>query len=131
MRKKLLLIDDELALVTAWQFRLTASGFDVVTANNGLDGLRSAETESPDLILLDIRMPNMDGFEVCRRIKADSKTADIPVIFMSANIQEDAQRQAMEVGATGFLPKPLDSARVLELINQTLENFPIASMETD
>lgn len=123
MPEKILLIDDDVALSTAWRVRLSASGYEVSTAFDGATGLQAARSVQPDLIILDIRMPGMDGFAVCRQLRADPDMAKIPVLFMSANVQDEARRKADELGA-GFLPKPLDAKHVLAAVRSALNGKP-------
>lgn len=120
MSKRVLLIDDEPALNTALLIRLRASGYDVATASSGPAGLQMARSLHPDVIILDIRMPDMDGYEVCRRLKLDSELASIPVIFMSANVQESARTTALEVGGLDFLSKPFEAPEVLAAIEAAI-----------
>jgi len=119
--KTVLLIDDEPAIVTALTIRLRAAGFTAKTAQDGQAGLNEAAAQcQPDVIVLDIRMPGMDGFEVCRQLKADPNLSLIPVIFLSANVKDEAKKTAYEVGGAAFLSKPYDAADVLAKINQVL-----------
>ena len=130
MRKRILMIDDDRALTIAWRVRFEASGYDVRIALDGASGLRVAEDFAPDVIILDILMPGMNGFEVCRALKSHPVLSRIPVLFMSANVQDEASRQAMELGAAGFLPKPFTSGRVLEAIESAIAaraDFQIAT----
>ena len=84
MSARVLVVDDLPANIKVLEAKLTADYFTVVTASNGIDALRLAESESPDIILLDVMMPGMDGFEVCRRLKGDLKTSHIPVVMVTA-----------------------------------------------
>jgi len=115
-----LMIDDDRVLLTGWKIRLCASGFAVCTAADGMTGLELARGHHPDVILLDVRMQGMDGFEVCRALKADPNLAAIPVVFMSANVIEEARRQAIDAGAADFLPKPLAARHVLAVLEFVL-----------
>lgn len=81
-----------------------------------------AREHQPDIILLDIRMPGMDGFATCRELKSDSSTANIPVIFLSANVQEVSQIAAVDAGAAGFLTKPFDPQQLLSIIESALND---------
>jgi CheY-like chemotaxis protein len=108
-----LLIDDEPSLAAALVIRLRAAGYRVCTAMSGAAGLDAAKADRPDAVLLDIRMPGVNGYEVCRRMKADPQLASIPVLFMSANVLDAARRTAFEVGGADFLPKPFVPGRVL------------------
>lgn len=96
--------------------RLSDAGFDVRTADNGRSGIEVAQEWQPQAIVLDIRMPGMDGFEVNRALKDDQRTRDTPVIFLSANVQDTARETALAAGAFAFLTKPYDAAKVIEAV---------------
>jgi len=80
---KILIVDDEIQLIQMVQMRLEANGYEVVTANDGVEGLKKVKSENPDLIILDIMMPKMDGFEACDLLKKDPQTSQIPIIFFN------------------------------------------------
>ncbi len=113
---KVLLVDDEIAITAALSVRLRAAGYEVASASNGTTGLAAAAEHQPDVIILDIRMPDIDGFEVCRRLKKDPALMGIPVIFLSANVQDTARQTALEVGGAGFHSKPYDAAQLIATI---------------
>jgi DNA-binding response OmpR family regulator len=113
-------IDDEPGISAALRVRLAAAGYDVVAAVDGPSGLAAAAAEAPDLILLDIMMPGMDGFEVCRRLRADATTAAIPVVFLSANLCEDAERRVLACGGTACVRKPYNAPDLLGTIEACL-----------
>jgi CheY-like chemotaxis protein len=98
------------------QARLSAQGFSVQVAGDGPSGLAAAAKDHPDVILLDLRMPDMDGFEVLRRLRATPEIACIPVIFLTANIQDTVRQQALSAGAVGFLTKPYEAGAVVDAI---------------
>ncbi|MDA0975052.1 MAG: response regulator [Phycisphaerales bacterium] len=108
MRPEVLIIDDEWAVSRAISARLEASGFEVRTAVNGLDGLAAIEASRPDAVLLDLRMPDIDGLEVLRRLRADDRNAGLPVIMLTANVQDSLRGEALALGARGFFGKPFD-----------------------
>lgn len=116
MSKTVLIIDDEWSIQQALQARLTAHGYCVKMASDGPAGLTAAQEDCPDVILLDLRMPDMDGFEVLRRLRAEGRTSEVPVIFLTANIQDTVKEQAKAAGAAGFLTKPYEAATVLDAI---------------
>jgi CheY-like chemotaxis protein len=95
--------------------------FNVSVAMNGTDALQLAENDPPSLILLDIMMPGIDGYEVCRRLKTNELTKHIPVIFVSAKGEIDDKMDGYEVGGVGYITKPVDSEFALQTINTTLE----------
>ncbi len=99
---------------------LLSSRYVVKAAINGMMALKIAEKKPPDVILLDIRMPQMDGFEVCRKLKANETTADIPVIFLTGESDAASEADALEAGAVGYLTKPIDPAALLAKISACL-----------
>ena len=106
---KVLIIDDDNLLVDILKETLTHEGFAVCAAHDGLTGIECMITEEPDLVLLDIMMPGIDGFEVCRKLKESPSTASLPIVFISAkNTQEDIDR-AVALGADDYIIKPFDT----------------------
>ena len=116
MSEKVLVIDDDADLALLSTIWARAAGYDVIMARDGLSGLAAAKSHRPDIILLDIMMPGLDGFEVSRRLKADPDLAPIPVIFLSAKVQETARRQAAAAGGKYFLSKPYECADLIAAI---------------
>ena len=124
MTARVLVVDDIAANVALLEAKLTAEYFDVITAGNGIDALKIAETEKPDIILLDVMMPGMDGFEVCRRLKDDPELMHVPVIMVTALDQPSDRVRGLNAGADDFLTKPVDAvslfARVRSLVRVKL-----------
>ena len=117
MGLRILAIDDEEGVLSLLKFKLRQFGHEVITANNGIDGLRKARKLEPDLILLDLVMPGMSGFRVCELLKSYNKTKDIPIfIFTALDRMEDVQR-AFEKGADDYIVKPFE----VVTINNTIE----------
>src|SRR5476649_1987569 len=110
MAARVLVVDDILSNVKLLEAKLSAEYFEVITAFNGLECLSKMETGAPDIVLLDVMMPGMDGFEVCRRIKSNPKTAHIPVVMVTALDQPSDRVAGLEAGADDFLTKPVDDA---------------------
>src|SRR5262245_49390952 len=108
MTARVLVVDDIAANVRLLQARLEAEYFDVLTASRGEDALDICTRERVDVVLLDVMMPVMDGFEVCRRLKASSRTHHIPVVMVTALDQPSDKVQGLESGADDFLTKPVD-----------------------
>ncbi len=108
MSARILVVDDIAANVRLLEAKLSADYFDVVTASNGADALRICNAGSVDIVLLDIMMPRMDGFEVCRRLKASPQTAHIPVVMVTALDQPGDRLRGLDAGADDFLTKPID-----------------------
>jgi len=113
MGKKILIVDDEPDIREVLEIRLMAAKYDVITASNGEECLRKAEEGMPDLILLDVMMPGMNGFEVCKRIKEGDKTKDIPVIMLTVLSQEQDLSKGLEEGASCFISKPFNIVDLL------------------
>jgi two-component system chemotaxis response regulator CheY len=118
MSKTVLVIDDDWTIQQALRARLSAHGYLVALASDGPAGLRAAQAHCPQAILLDLRMPDMDGFEVLRRLRAMPELASVPVIFLTANIHDTVKEQARAAGASGFLTKPYEASAILELIGE-------------
>jgi len=94
--------------------------YDIAVAMDGESALEIAEEDSPDLILLDIMMPDMDGYEVCKRLKDNPETADIPVIFLSALTGADEKQKGLELGAVDFLTKPFNPSEIQDKVKEHL-----------
>lgn len=103
---KILVVEDDRDIRELIAFTLRFAGLEVETASSGTEGLERARAFQPDLILLDVRMPKMTGFEVCERLKQDGQTAHIPVVFLSARGQEAEIREGMSLGAVDYILKP-------------------------
>jgi two-component system, cell cycle response regulator len=108
MTARVLVVDDILANVRLLEAKLTAEYFDVVTAMNGLDALEAIQRAKPDIVLLDVMMPGIDGIEVCKRIKAEPSTQHIPVVMVTALDQPEDRVRGLEAGADDFLTKPVN-----------------------
>lgn len=113
MTARVLVVDDILANVKLLEARLTAEYFDVLTANSGREALDVLAKERVDLVLLDVMMPGLDGFETCRRIKADAKMRHVPVVMVTALDQPSDKVQGLEAGADDFLTKPVDDVALI------------------
>jgi two-component system alkaline phosphatase synthesis response regulator PhoP len=113
-KKKILLIDDEEDIVTTLKFKLEDEGYALSTASDGFEGLKKAKGENPDLIILDIMMPKMDGHKVCGLLKKDKKTSHIPIIMFTAKVQDEDRKLAGELGADAYITKPFEPAELLE-----------------
>jgi DNA-binding response OmpR family regulator len=118
--KLILVVDDEPDIVTIVEMILRSQGYDVLKAANGLEALALAERYSPDLILLDIMMPDMDGWEVLRLLHVDPSTAEIPVAIISAKTGSRAKITSMQEGAVDYITKPFDSRELLTKVEAIL-----------
>jgi two-component system cell cycle response regulator len=134
MTARVLVVDDILSNVKLLEAKLTSEYFEVVTAYSGLEALARMEESEPDIVLLDVMMPGMDGFEVCRRIKANPKTAHVPVVMVTALDQPTDRVTGLEAGADDFLTKPVDDsalfARVRSLVRLKMMTDELRMRET-
>ncbi|MEH2022890.1 response regulator [Nostoc sp.] len=120
MNQKILVIEDEIQICLNIQQILSFSDFNTITANNGLEGLRLAKTEKPDLICCDVMMPELDGYGVLIALRQDPLTESMPVIFLTAKVDRDGLRQGMELGADDYLTKPFSTEELLKAIKLRL-----------
>jgi CheY-like chemotaxis protein len=120
MHETILIVDDDHAIARLASLWVSAAQYRVVNAYDGESGLAAAAEHHPHLILLDIRMPDLDGFEVHRRLKGTPDLSRIPVIFISAHVQEAARRQAIAAGARFFLSKPYEPKELLGTVRAAL-----------
>ena len=118
--KKILVVDDEVDLVKTVQFSLELEGYKVLVSYNGEDALNQARKENPDLILLDIMLPKLDGYKVCRLLKFDEKYKHIPILMLTAKTQEKDKVLGMETGAVEYITKPFDMDELMEKIKAYL-----------
>jgi len=119
--KKILVIDDLPENVFMLQDRLEHEGFDVITAYDGKSGMEKAFQEHPDLILLDVMMPDITGIEVCKTLVTDQKTADIPIILVTAKSGAEDTREGLEAGAFDYIKKPFNRIELLARVNSALK----------
>jgi CheY-like chemotaxis protein len=119
---KVLLAEDEPDVQLIARLALKKAGFIVVTVGSGVEVLERVAEERPDVILLDWMMPDMDGYETCKRLKADPATAAIPVIFLTARVQEAEVARAMALGAVGCIGKPFDALALGRQVLDLLEH---------
>ena len=119
--KKIVLIEDSKVLGTALSGALQVEGIEVHWAQNGVEGVQKAKQIRPDLILLDLMLPKLSGFEVCKLLKTDDATWRIPVIVMSTLADAESQDRAKEAGADFFIPKPYDLTDTLNEIKKHLK----------
>ena len=116
-KKKILVVEDEKAIADILVFNLGREGYDTMAAYDGAEGLHKALTESPDLILLDVMLPEMDGFEVCRRVRAQS---DIPIIMLTAREEEADKVMGLELGADDYITKPFSMRELMARVKANM-----------
>jgi DNA-binding response OmpR family regulator len=117
MPKKILIIDDEPQIVQICQDYLKAAGYETVTASNGVQGVSLVRREKPDLIVLDLMMPEMDGLDVCREVRRDS---DVPIIMLTARIEETDKLIGLELGADDYITKPFSPRELVARVRVVL-----------
>ncbi len=122
-RKKILIVDDDQAMVDVLGLRLSRQGFETVSAESGQEGLSIARNDQPDLIVLDLRLPDVDGFAVCKQLVDSPETCSIPVIILSGLDSPDIIRECRAAGGGYFLRKPYDPNTLLVLIQRALQGW--------
>ena len=123
MSAKILVVDDIPANVRVLEARLQAAYYSVITASSGAEALEKAAAERPDLVLLDVMMPEMDGFECCRRLKSDPATASIPVVIVTALDHASDRLKGLEAGADDFLTKPIKPEHLISAVSTRIERY--------
>lgn len=120
MEKKILVIEDDPATSRLVDYSLRHEGYQVITASNGLEGVRKALSEAPDLVILDVMLPGMDGFEICHRLRSEPTTANLPILMFSAKAQEIDKETGIKVGADDYLTKPAAPAEIVSRVEKLL-----------
>lgn len=120
-KKKVLLVDDSNTVLLMQQMMLRDGGYEVVTAKNGIEAVEKARAERPDLILLDVVMPEMNGFEACRRIREMEAMKSVPIIMVTTRSEEMNVRTGYESGCSAYITKPFKSAELLSKLRRFLE----------
>lgn len=121
MAQKILIVDDDPDLVEAVSIILESKGYEVVAAYDGVEGLKRARSENPDLIVLDVMMPNKDGYEVCKELKADEKYRAIPILLLTAVVEnipssKYTQQMGMETEADDYVDKPVEPDELVKRV---------------
>jgi len=116
MAYKILVVDDEPTIVRLMEFILARQGHEMLVAVNGQEALEHIRAHAPDLVLLDIMMPRIDGYEVARALRTDPATADLPIIMLSAKAQEEDIRKGMEVGVDEYITKPFSPEHLVHVV---------------
>lgn len=124
-KPRILVVDDYPALVTITRHKLLQHGYEVITAQNGKDAFDLVESDLPDLVITDVEMPLMDGYELCKLIKKDQKLRSIPVILVTSRIEAPSLMKGIEAGADNYLTKPYDDDTLFSKVNELLNN-PVA-----
>ncbi|MGH2730446.1 MAG: response regulator transcription factor [Actinomycetota bacterium] len=116
--KRILVADDDPVILRLIQVNLELEGYQVLTANNGEEAVETATAEHPDLVILDIMMPRMDGYQACETIKSEESTKDIPIVFLSAKAQQSDIDKGKAYGVDDYLTKPFDPAELIEVVER-------------
>ena len=120
-KKRILVVEDEAELVKAIQIRLEQAGYEAMVAYDGQEGLKKAHKDKPDLIILDLMLPKMDGYWVCDLLKHDKRYNSIPIIIFTARAQESDIKMGQEVGADAYITKPFEYQVLLDKIKELLK----------
>jgi CheY-like chemotaxis protein len=118
LRKRVLICDDDPVILRLLQVNLEIEGYDVISAHHGEEAVQLALSERPDLVVLDIMMPRMDGYEACQQIKSHDATRDIPIVFLSAKAQQSDIDMGTSFGVTQYLTKPFDPTELLQVVER-------------
>ena len=120
MAKRILIVDDEVQLVEMVKMRLEAAGYEIISAYDGQEGFDKAKKDRPDLIILDLMLPKMDGYKVCGLLKNDARYSKIPIIMFTARVQEEDVRLGKDLGAEEYMTKPFEPKILLSKIKELL-----------
>jgi DNA-binding response OmpR family regulator len=118
---KILVVDDSPTVLEVVTAVLIQEGYEVITASDGLEGLNKARSEKPDLIILDVMLPKMQGYQVCRLLKFDENYKEIPILMYTSKDQEDNKITGLKTGADDYLIKPVEQERLVGLVREHLE----------
>jgi DNA-binding response OmpR family regulator len=121
MKKKILIVDDNPSLAKSLEIRLHGAGYETLAAHDGDEGLKMAREQKPDLILLDVLLPKIDGFTVCRLLKFDRLYEQIPIVILTAKSQAKDMEIGKEIAADAYVVKPFNWASLLALVDQLLK----------
>ena len=121
---KILAVEDDPSVLEVTKKRLEIAGYEVITASEGLEGLKKARSENPDLILLDLILPNLNGYQICSMLKQDRKYRNIPIVMFTSLSREKDIKEGFKAGADAYVAKPYDSGALLFHIKTLLEQRP-------
>ena len=123
MPKEILIVDDELSIVVPIQFLMQQQGYNVIVAENGHDALDMIYKYNPDLVLLDIMLPGIDGYEVCEIVRLNPKLRDVKIIFLTAKGREVEIAKGLTLGADAYITKPFSNAELVAEVKTVLDNI--------
>ena len=122
-RMRVLVVDDESSIRALCRVNLQLAGLDVLEAEDGHEALQQVEQERPDLVLLDVMMPRLDGWQVAQSLASGDATRDVPIVFLSARAGQDDRRQGFDAGGVGYVVKPFDPVTLAETLRLTLDRL--------
>jgi len=125
----ILVVDDEEMTRNLLRLMLERDGFVIIEAEDGLQALEVIKGEKPDLIILDVMMPNLDGFSTCQALRSKPETADLPIILLSARAQDEAVRAGLNAGANRYMTKPISKPELVQAIRELLVKLPVNGAE--
>src|SRR5665213_461340 len=131
MAYKILVVDDEPTIVLLMEFSLARQGYEMLVAVNGEEALDKIRAHAPDLVLLDIMMPRIDGYEVARQVRADPATATLPIIMLSAKAQEEDIRKGVDIGVDEYITKPFAPEHLVHVVAGYLSRLKKVSSEEE
>jgi DNA-binding response OmpR family regulator len=124
MRKKILIVEDNTELLELLRLNLKHAGFSVATATNGIEALKKAHSISPDLVVLDLVLPELDGFAVCETLRRDNATARLPIVVLTGLTSQISRLAGLESGATAYVTKPVNTDTLVSRIKRLLAREP-------
>ena len=125
MNQRILIVEDDPSALRLIEFALQQERYEVTTATNGLTGLKKAQNEKPDLVILDLMLPGLDGFEICSRLRQEPETAQTPILILSAKTHESDISTARDVGADAYLTKSGDPSEIVAQVQTLLSQKPL------
>jgi DNA-binding response OmpR family regulator len=124
---RILIVDDDPVIVRLLQINFRLEGYEVRAAFRGEDALEAVRQQTPDVVVLDVMMPGVDGWEVCRRLKADPAMEHVPVIFVSARAQDEDRERGYALGVDEYVTKPFDPSHLVEVVRRVLADEPTST----
>lgn len=126
MAKRVLLAEDEPNIVESLTFLLERAGFDISAETDGRRALETALSDTPDILVLDVMLPELDGYEILRQLRADRRTIELPVLMLTAKGQREDRETALECGADLFITKPFSNSEIVAAVRQLADGRPVA-----
>lgn len=123
-KPRILIVDDDSVILRLLQINFRLEGYEVDTASRGEEALQRVKDHLPDVVVLDVMMPGIDGWEVCRQLKENAGVSHIPVIFLSARAQEEDRQRGYALGVDEYVTKPFDPAHLVEIVGRSLARHP-------